>query len=288
MGNSLNGANGHAKPMKDLNDQLRLHGNTSVADGYYDRQPFDFNESPGQANRDEFHGFDHSSVPVTEPIHELVTIDPREWQGKIVPARDWIVPGLVPAGKVTLFSGDGGSGKSLLMVQLAISRCISALWLGLEPKRGRTLYLSAEDDKDELHRRTDAICRHYGCRFEDLGDFIPLDLVGQDAVLGAQSRQSGKIEATPVYEALRLCAQTMQPDLVILDSLPDVFAGLENDRQQARQFIGLLTRLCRETGQASDEREGAARVVTAQHHHLLGFERAFGVDGQDLLIGAEF
>jgi hypothetical protein len=29
---------------------------------------------------------------------ELAVIDPRQWQGKPVPTREWLVPDLIPAG----------------------------------------------------------------------------------------------------------------------------------------------------------------------------------------------
>ena len=46
-------------------------------------------------------------------------------------------------------------------------------------------------------------------------------------------------------------------------------------------------RLRWQPGELTDERDGAARIVAAQHHHLLGLERPFGVNRQDLLIRAE-
>ena len=105
---------------------------------------------------------------------QVATIDPRNWQDKPVPVRKWVVPGLIPARTVTMFSGDGGGGKTLLMLQLSVTRCISALFLGQEPTRGRTLYLSAEDEGDELQRRLEAICRHYDCKFSDLSNLAKL------------------------------------------------------------------------------------------------------------------
>ena len=43
-------------------------------------------------------------------------------KGKAVPPREWLLDGLVPNKTVTLLSGDGGTGKSLL-AQLACGRC---------------------------------------------------------------------------------------------------------------------------------------------------------------------
>ena len=47
-----------------------------------------------------------------------------------VPERDWLVPGLVPSGTVTLLGGDGGTGKSLVTLQLAAAIALGTPWLG--------------------------------------------------------------------------------------------------------------------------------------------------------------
>jgi RecA-family ATPase len=59
----------------------------------------------------------------------------------------------VPDRTVTLLYGDGGTGKSLLALQLAAATALGVKWIGLQPAHGPVLYLSAEDDLDELHRR---------------------------------------------------------------------------------------------------------------------------------------
>lgn len=206
----------------------------------------------------------------SEPEIELPVIDPRDWQGRPVPQREWVVDGLVPARTVTLLSGDGAAGKSTLMLHLAVTRCIRSLWLGIEPTQGRTLVLSCEDDADELHRRLAAICVVCGCQLSELGDLILIDRVGADAVLGAPGHGSGKIEPTPVYAALDGLMASMMPDLLILDSLPDVFAGSEIDRQAARQFIGILKALCRKHG---------ATVIVISHPSLSGMASGTGTSG---------
>src|SRR5260370_36429874 len=48
----------------------------------------------------------------------LPVIDPREWQGKKAPERKWVVEGWIPDRTVTNLSGDGGSGKTGIILQL--------------------------------------------------------------------------------------------------------------------------------------------------------------------------
>jgi hypothetical protein len=69
-------------------------------------------------------------------------INPAEWEGLPIPPREWIVPGYIPHKTVTLLSGDGSVGKSLLALQLAAGRALAREWIGLLPEPGRTLILS--------------------------------------------------------------------------------------------------------------------------------------------------
>ena len=45
----------------------------------------------------------------------------REWDGKPIPPREWLVDGLVPSRTVTNLSGDGGTGKTFVTMQLLAS-----------------------------------------------------------------------------------------------------------------------------------------------------------------------
>jgi RecA-family ATPase len=170
---------------------------------------------------------------------ELRIINPVQWRDEPVPEREWIVRDWIPAKTVTLLSGDGAVGKSTLALQLATARALGRDWIGTMPAPGRTLYLSAEDDEGELHRRLDAIREHYGATFTDMADIQLVDLVGENAVLGEISRK-GIIQATPTFEAVVLIIEKTQPGLVVIDALADAFAGDENNRSQARQFISML------------------------------------------------
>lgn len=57
--------------------------------------------------------------------------------------REWLVPDLIPSGTVTLLGGDGGTGKSLLALQLAVSVATDSAWLGLGVGSGADVRQSA-------------------------------------------------------------------------------------------------------------------------------------------------
>jgi len=54
----------------------------------------------------------------------MPTIDPLALAGKPIPARRWAVRDWIPHGTVTMLSGNGGVGKSLLTMQLLTAAAI--------------------------------------------------------------------------------------------------------------------------------------------------------------------
>ena len=156
-------------------------------------------------------------------------------EGRPVPPREWLVPDLIPANTVTILGGDGGTGKSLLAAQLATAVALGLDWIGHPVQRGRALYLSAEDDRNELHRRFFDIARS---RFVTLGKFGNLtfrSLAGEGALLITET-----LETTPLFAELDAWIADARPSLVVLDTLADLHAVNENDRNKARHVIDTI------------------------------------------------
>lgn len=186
------------------------------------------------------------------------------------PARQWHVDDLIPTGTVTLLGGDGGVGKSLLAMQLAIATANHgpSKWCGRRVGGGPAIYLSAEDDEDELHRRVKAICAASHVDPTELDQLTIVPLAGEDAVLAAPDKVG--LKTTALFAALERLLDDRAPALLVLDTLADLFAGDENVRSQARQFIGLLR------GMAI--RHGLAVLVLA-HPSLSGISSGSGTSG---------
>ena len=208
--------------------------------------------------------------PQTPPPVSLKILSPTDWKDKPVPPRKWTVPELVPQRTVTTVSGDGAAGKSTLVLQLCVAGAAGKQWLGIPFRPVDSLYLSAEDDTDELHRRVAAIANHYDVDLADLGNMRLIDLVGQDAVLGTFDKALNQIKATALFDAIDKLLTETPADVVVIDSLADAFAGIENDRQHARQFVGLMKRLCQMHN---------VTVIIIAHPSLTGISSGTGSSG---------
>lgn len=173
----------------------------------------------------------------------LATVNAATLAGKPVPQRVWFVDEMIPAQNVTLIYGDGSTGKSLLALQLAavtaspVTKALTKpLWIGKQPIYGKAVYVSAEDELDEVHRRLSAIT-------PDLSTLTNLEIVplaGEDAVLAAPDGREGLLKETPIFRALQDVLARNKPVLLILDTLADLFGGDEIKKIHARQFISML------------------------------------------------
>jgi RecA-family ATPase len=190
--------------------------------------------------------------------------------GQPVPLREWAVPDLIPFDTVTMLSGDGGVGKSLLAKQLAVAFSTDTEWLGLKPECGPVLFVSAEDDRDELHRRIASIADSEGIDLADLHDLHVVPLAGLDAVMGATEGRGCVVKETAVWRGLVRIVESVKPRLIVLDTLADIFGGNELARTEARQFIGQLRGLAIKHGLA---------VLLLSHPSLSGMASGAGTSG---------
>jgi RecA-family ATPase len=188
-----------------------------------------------------------------------------------VPKREWAVHNRIPARNVTLLSGEGAIGKSLLALHLSVAAVLARDWIGTMPEPGHVIYLSCEDDDDEIRRRLEALATHYGTTRTEIEKRLHvISLAGKDAVL-ASFDHAGRIQPTPLFEQIRKDALALYSlRLIMIDTAADVFAGKENDRAQTRQFITLLRGLAIETG---------AAVVLLAHPSLTGIATGTGLSG---------
>jgi RecA-family ATPase len=161
----------------------------------------------------------------------LRTVSAASFEGRPIPPREWHAHGLVPANDATQLGGDGGTGKSILAAQLAVATVLGRPWLGIEVKRGSVIYLGAEDDLDEMHRRFAAIARQQDVRFDRLADLHICCLAGQDALL-ATADASGNVRPTPLWLQFKTLVADVEPILIVYDTLADLLVETRTDARR--------------------------------------------------------
>ena len=153
------------------------------------------------------------------------------------PARTWVVPDWIPAGTVTSLYGDGGTGKSLLALQLMYSAATGAEWLGLPVPKMRSLGVFCEDDREELWRRHENIAAAAGHTIGNpYGAAILWPRTGHDNLLVTYDG-NGKPEPTPLFDLVQKEIIDRRIELLVIDTAADTFGGNEIIRAQANNFI---------------------------------------------------
>jgi RecA-family ATPase len=224
--------------------------------------------------RDE-HGDNHGGVLMAA----LQWLDMSNWDNEPVPNRKWAIPDRVPLNQVGLFSGEGGTGKSIIELMKNVAHVAKGEWFGSQPGQGPTFYLGAEDDTDELHIRIAAIARHYGVTFKALveGGLHVLPLLGKDAVLCAANPKSGRVEVTELYDQIYEAAGDLKPINISVDTLSRAFAGNEIDRVQVYAFAMHMQALAK---------AASGSVTILSHPSLAGMASGSGISGSTAWHGA--
>jgi RecA-family ATPase len=201
------------------------------------------------------------------------------WDYEPVPERQWAIKDRVPANQAGLFSGEGGTGKSILEIMKDVAHVTGKDWLGSLPEPGPAFYLGAEDDKDELHIRLAAIAKHYGVSFKELiaGGLHVRCLLGEDAVLCAAGGKTGNVEVTKLYREIYEQAGDIKPKNISIDTLSRAFAGNEIDRVQVYAFAMHMQALAMVAG---------GSVTVLSHPSLAGISSGSGISGSTAWHGA--
>lgn len=206
-------------------------------------------------------------------IQPIRLINPADWQGKPVPDREWLVPGICVRGGATLLNGDGGVGKSLLCLQLQTALALGQPWLGINTpaKSTRSLGIYCEDEPEELHRRQYDICKYYNCTMRHLdGLAMMMSRVGENNSLMTFSRREGGGATTNFFRQVEAIINDNEIEVVIIDTAADTFGGLEIDREQVRTFVQKLR------GWALRTR---GTVIITQHPSVSGMASGAGSSG---------
>jgi RecA-family ATPase len=189
--------------------------------------------------------------------------------GREPPERPWIVPGWIPRRQVTLLTGDGGTGKSLLSMQLMVAAATGTRWFSLPTFDCHCLGVFAEDDDDELARRLIGIAKASGVVLGGL-DRMAYRSAVVDACELVTVDDVGQVCPTDYFLRLQETVRSLGSQVVILDAATNPYGGDEIRRRQVNGFVMLLRRLAMEI-------DGA--VLLLAHPSAQGLSTGSGLSG---------
>jgi RecA-family ATPase len=258
---------------RDANDVLLEEGEAGVR-AMHDRARRFNGKRVGSPSIDP--AVDEARTARPQPLEWL---DMSNWDNEPVPERKWAIRDRVPAYQSGLFSGEGGTGKSIIELMKDVAHVTGRDWFGSLPEPGPAIYIGAEDHKDEIHIRLAAVAKYYGVTFKRLveGGLHVLCLLGKESTLCASGR-SGRVETTKLYDQIYEAVGDIKPRNVSIDALSHAFAGSEIDRAQVYQFANHMQALALLTN------EGAVTVLS--HPSMAGIASGSGTSGSTAWHGA--
>lgn len=150
------------------------------------------------------------------------------WMAKTKPPEpDFLVEQIVAAGEVTVLWGAPGIGKSLCSEAFTRGVALGEPVAGLECRRGRVLYLDAENGEYEIHRRVRGL--------------------GLPSASVAIYDASASVHLVSDFDAIHAVVAAEKPDMLVLDSLRRLTPGSEeNDSGAMAEAIGSMKALAQE------------------------------------------
>lgn len=186
---------------------------------------------------------EQENLVITPAKAAFAPITPAAWKGTETVPQRWVAENRVPSGDVTILSGNGGSGKTEIATQLLVSVAAGlGDWLGCVIEPGPALFLSCEEQEDNVRDRVERICKH---RCIDPYGLTGLHLAfpGLDETWLGTADRAGKIAPTGLMLGLQRWVAEHKPRLVVIDNAAAVFDGEAIARRQVRTFVGMLRKL---------------------------------------------
>ena len=172
---------------------------------------------------------------------------------------EWLVDGLIRyTHRPALIIGQPGSGKGIIGSQLAENVAYGTPFLECQTKQMQSLYLSYEDDENDVAERTSK--RHSKVNPDNTQTAPYFCYVGEsDYEIFTLS--NNKLVKGKDYSDFISTITNNNIKLVIIDHLSRIFRGDENNRDCVNQFCKLLTQLCS---------DAACMIVVLAHTNKIG------------------
>jgi len=203
---------------------------------------------------------------------EVKLVTPANWPNEQPSPVEWLAFQRIPRGDVSTIHGDGGSGKTDGLLQLA-SACARGAqdWFGAVIQPGPSIFLSVEEPEQEIRRRLHRLGERDGYdprALKDLHFWFPDDL--KDCALAAPDK-TGIMQPRPLFEALEKKIAAIGPVLVALDNVAATYIGEQIGRVHTRTFTNLFRGIARGPSRPA--------VVLLDHPSLSGLTNGTGRGG---------
>jgi len=169
------------------------------------------------------------------------------------PEQKFLIGDTIPLGVPVVFAAAGDSGKGMMTLDLAMKvssgASMQSAFGGLVAEHGDAILLTAEDDKDEMHRRISRLDpKKYREHYEYKLRILPLPNLG--GVFPVMQKFDNSyimgMEFTRIYEEM---LQMTNLKLIIIDPLASfVHADVNADPAAGAAFMGMLAQMATETG----------------------------------------
>lgn len=196
----------------------------------------------------------------------ILTLEQLREQAKTV---KWMVKHVVPAESIGVMYGGSGTFKSFIAIDLALHIAHGLPWLGKKTQQGKVLIVAAEGGAG-LWRRIVAWHREHRLKWAG----APIWVLPIAVDLGSDC---SRVQAA-------MAALDVTPDLVVVDTLSQTFAGEENSAAEISGYLrelglyfrnswGATVLVVHHTGHQATERPRGSSAIRSNVDFMFGVYR---------------
>jgi Mrp family chromosome partitioning ATPase len=195
------------------------------------RQKTDIPDPP-----EDYEDFDAPPPPGPEPLilRQVGILRPE-----LRAPRDWLVPYRMMRRHVTMTTAAPGVGKSTLAIEEAISMASGIDFLDFGIKGvSRVAIINNEETSDELERRIEATCQHFGVDPAAIAETLYLySGVDADKLILVEADRHGNVLPTVHTKELSNLVNELKLDAVVLDPFVQLHYVEENSNDQISRAL---------------------------------------------------
>ena len=254
----LNTKDGRKQARQRLGELLNTQHKQNLLDKFLQANNEDLTDDENDGDRIDRMGNLLSEIDFIDKAMERSQPQITAWDEIEVTDREWLIHQWLPANTVTMFTGDGGAGKSWFTLQAVCQIACGFRNAFLDPDYRITppadydddpgtpkhvVFATYEDEPAEIKRRLQALAsgmKWIADSMETIRDYVHIvDMRGIGSVwgpgIGNNIANTGDLLAAG--EDLREICEEKQARLLVMDPLSGAFGGNENDRSTVYDFV---------------------------------------------------